>query len=128
MLPLLMSTSQAVSLLAATVPDKEPYVTVAVPTTSGTASETNGGGLVTDTANDRPGTYSIDGYNNPAYAWNVALDAARGDRIMMLASDCMLQPEVVQKARRCTNRLWMCSVIDIDSYPMYFLGPKRIAP
>jgi alcohol dehydrogenase class IV len=46
------------SLLAATVPEKEPYPTVAVPTTSGTASETNGGGLVTDTANDRKLTFN----------------------------------------------------------------------
>jgi alcohol dehydrogenase class IV len=49
------------SLLGATVPENEPHATVAVPTTSGTASETNGGGLITDTADDRKLTFNHDG-------------------------------------------------------------------
>ena len=49
------------SLLAATVPENEPYPTIAVPTTSGTASETNGGGLITETANDRKLMFNHDG-------------------------------------------------------------------
>lgn len=38
------------TLMPARVPTVDPYPTIAVPTTAGTASETNGGGLITDAA------------------------------------------------------------------------------
>lgn len=42
-------------------PDHDPYPTIAIPTTAGTASETNGGGLITDTATDRKLTFTHEG-------------------------------------------------------------------
>lgn len=49
------------TLMPPRLPTVDPYPTVAIPTTSGTASETNGGGLITDTASDRKLTFSHDG-------------------------------------------------------------------
>lgn len=80
-----------------------------------------------DTKADRPDTYQIDGYNNPAYAWNRALDAAQGDIIIVVGSDCILQSRTLKAARQCGKAVWMCGVVDIDSGAQY-LGPQRIAP
>jgi len=49
------------TLLSARQPEREPYRTVAVPTTAGTASETNGGGLITDSASQRKLAFNHDG-------------------------------------------------------------------
>lgn len=49
------------TLMPAQLPAVDPYPTIAIPTTAGTASETNGGGLITDTATDRKLTFSHDG-------------------------------------------------------------------
>lgn len=81
-----------------------------------------------DTKADRPETYQIPGgYNNPTYAWNRALDAAQGDIIIVVGSDCILQPRTLKAARQCGKALWMCGVVDLDS-GMQYLGPQRIAP
>jgi len=48
------------STLAARQPERPAYPTAAIPTTSGTASETNGGGLITDTESHRKLTFSND--------------------------------------------------------------------
>jgi alcohol dehydrogenase len=48
------------TLASARRPERAPYPTVAIPTTSGTASETNGGGLITDTESQRKLTFSSD--------------------------------------------------------------------
>jgi alcohol dehydrogenase class IV len=40
------------------MPQRDGYPTIAIPTTSGTASETNGGGLITDTSEGRKLTFS----------------------------------------------------------------------
>jgi len=49
------------TLLPARLAEIPPYPTVAIPTTAGTASETNGGGLITDTSTDRKLTFNHDG-------------------------------------------------------------------
>jgi len=48
------------TLATAVVPERDGYPTVAVPTTSGTASETNGGDLITDTTDGRKLTFNSD--------------------------------------------------------------------
>jgi len=48
------------TLGSARLPEQLPYPTVAIPTTSGTASETNGGGLVTDSESHRKLTFNND--------------------------------------------------------------------
>ena len=81
-----------------------------------------------DTKADRPETYQLEGgYNNPVYAWNRALDEAQGDIIIVVSSDCILQPRTLKAARQCGKAVWMCGVVDIDS-GMQYLGPNRIAP
>jgi len=49
------------TLMPPRLPTVDPYPTIAIPTTAGTASETNGGGLITDTTADRKLTFSHDG-------------------------------------------------------------------
>ena len=49
------------TLGSARQPERAPYPTVAIPTTSGTASETNGGGLITDTSSHRKLMFNNDG-------------------------------------------------------------------
>ena len=80
-----------------------------------------------NTVEDCPGTYNIDGYNNPSHAWNVGLEAARGDRITMLASDCIIPANAMDRARRCRKSIWMSCVVDMDS-GMVYLGKARLAP
>ena len=48
------------TLGSARLPERQPYPTVAIPTTSGTASETNGGGLITDSESHRKLTFNND--------------------------------------------------------------------
>lgn len=83
--------------------------------------------ITVDTIKDRPGTYNLNGYNNPAYAWNCALDAAKGARITVLSSDCIIPPHMMNHARLCRKSIWMSTVVDIDSGTI-FLGRERIAP
>jgi glycosyltransferase involved in cell wall biosynthesis len=72
-------------------------------------------------------TYRIGDYNNPVKAWNTALDAAKGDIIVTLASDVMIQKEALRRAKTPGRGVWCCSIIDMDSGTEY-LGKSRIAP
>jgi len=74
-----------------------------------------------------PTCYSIDGYNTPVRAWNTALDAASGEIIVTLASDCLIPPHAMNHARRPGKAIWMCAVTDIDTCTE-FLGRTRMAP
>ncbi len=46
------------TLMPPQLPERDGYPVIAIPTTSGTASETNGGGLITDTTANRKLTFS----------------------------------------------------------------------
>ena len=82
-----------------------------------------------DTAVDRPGSYSIDGYNNPSYAWNCALAAASGETVHIISSDTLLPPHSLASARkRMLNKVVYCGmVVDMDTAAEY-LGSQRVAP
>jgi len=82
-----------------------------------------------DTLAERPGTYSIEGTNNPAYAANCGVEAAKGDYIFWLSSDVMLPPHIIDKAfdLDLTKVAWMPCVVDLDTNATY-LGPDRLAP
>ena len=71
--------------------------------------------------------YSIDGLNNPAFAWNTALDAAQGEIIVCLASDCMIPPNALKHAKTPGRSVWMSGVVDMDT-GVEFLGRGRLAP
>lgn len=71
--------------------------------------------------------YSIEGYNNPAFAWNTALEAASGEVIVTLASDCLIPPNALKHAKTPGRSIWMCGVVDMDTGAQY-LGVGRIAP
>lgn len=82
-----------------------------------------------DTLKDRPGTYSLDGYNNPAYASNCALEISRGDFIFWMSSDIMVSPSIIHRAFQLDLErvAWMPCVVNMDDNATY-LGPDRIAP
>ena len=73
--------------------------------------------------------YRIDGYNNPAKAFNVALEAAEGERICILSSDVIVPERVMSKARQdyAPESVWCPMVIDLASSNEY-CGPLRVFP
>lgn len=75
------------------------------------------------------GAYSLDGYNNPSAAWNLALKEARGDVVFPLSSDCIVPPYSIDAAFELdmSNVVWMCCVVDMDTNQTYF-GPDAIRP
>lgn len=82
-----------------------------------------------DTVRDRPETYNLDGYNNPAYAANHGLGESRGEFVFWLSSDVALQPHSVDRAFDLDLHevAWMPTIIDMDSR-MEYLGPSRLVP
>lgn len=80
-----------------------------------------------DTQRDRPGSYGIGGYNNPSYAWNSAIEASSGYRLVFLSSDCIPQPQMMAHARRCGESVWQAGCIDMDTGTLY-LGKERLYP
>lgn len=88
-----------------------------------------------DTVADRPDTYSIDGHNNPAYAYNCALELAQGKTVFFMSSDCLVQPHTITMAMDLdlTNVVWMPSVIDTATFSLasargHYLSAERVAP
>ena len=73
--------------------------------------------------------YSIQGYNNPAAAFNAGLDAAEGEYLWLMSSDIIVQPPGVESMRR-RNRdtaAVFCRVVNMDN-GMEYLGPSRLFP
>lgn len=82
-----------------------------------------------DTVKDRPGTYNIDGSNNPAYANNFALEHVDSENVFWMSSDVMVQPRTIFEAMKLdlSKVVWMPCVTDLDTSDE-FLGPTRLAP
>ena len=82
-----------------------------------------------NTVGDRPDTYNLDGYNNPAYASNFALEHVTTENVFPMSSDVIAVPDVLAVASRLDlgKVAWMPCVTDMDSGVEY-LGPTRIAP
>lgn len=76
-----------------------------------------------------PRAYSIDGTNNPARAWNHALEVATGDIIISMASDCIVPLRGVSAAVDAASKgqFWQCRVINSRNNEE-FLGKDRLAP
>ena len=90
-----------------------------------------------DTLEDRRDTYNMDGYNNPAYAWNCALKEARGDHIIGMSSDCMPQAWALATIKRISSLeklVWHPCVYDMGTSRRSGMagrelcGPTRISP
>lgn len=82
-----------------------------------------------DTLTDRPGTYNIDGFNNPAYAMNCGIELAQGEELFFMSSDVMIPPATMSAAAdmNLERVAWMPCVVDMDTNTTY-LGPDRVAP
>lgn len=68
-------------------------------------------------------------FNNPAKAFNFALEHASGDNIAIVSSDVIVPPRVVQMARKhdTSTSAWCPMVIDLASGHEY-CGPHRVFP
>ena len=73
--------------------------------------------------------YRIDGYNNPAKAFNVALANAEGERVCLISSDVIVPERVLAKARQTysPDSLWCPMVVDLATSAEY-CGPHRVFP
>jgi glycosyltransferase involved in cell wall biosynthesis len=65
--------------------------------------------------------------NNPALAWNRAVAAAEGRRLMFLSSDCMLPNFAVREAKKCGDHFWLANVVDQETNIM-FICDRRAVP
>jgi len=70
-----------------------------------------------------------EGFNNPAKAFNAALEVASEPNLYVMSSDVIVTPNCVTRAKRCdlSEMAWVPLVIDIDSGSQY-CGPSRLFP
>jgi len=73
--------------------------------------------------------YRINGYNNPARAFNRALQEAQGERICVMSSDVIVPERVIAKARQdyAPGSVWCPMVVDLATSQEY-CGPHRPFP
>lgn len=73
--------------------------------------------------------YEIRGFNNPARAFNVGLEAAQGERLVILSSDVLVPPRVLAKAAKFSSEetVFCPMVIDLSTGHEY-CGPNRVFP
>ncbi len=69
------------------------------------------------------------GFNNPAKAFNAALEAASGDRVYVMSSDVLVSKPVIERSMRYDfeEMAWTPLVVDTDS-GMQYCGPLRLFP
>ena len=73
--------------------------------------------------------YRDGGYNNPARAFNEALLASSGEKLIVMSSDVLVTPKAMAAALEydLSCGMWSPLVIDLDSGKQY-CGPNRIFP
>jgi len=69
------------------------------------------------------------GYNNPARAFNAAVDLARHERLIIMSSDVLANPKVFARLHAYEPReaIYTPAVIDTES-GMQYCGPQRVFP
>jgi glycosyltransferase involved in cell wall biosynthesis len=69
------------------------------------------------------------GFNNPARAFNSALLAATGDNVVIMSSDVMVTPKVLERIRRfdLSEMAFTPLVLDMES-GQHYCGPTRLFP
>ncbi len=68
------------------------------------------------------------GFNNPARAFNVGVEAAEGETLLILSSDVLVKPKLFQRLAMAGGEgLYTPGVIDIDT-GMQYCGPLRVFP
>ena len=79
-----------------------------------------------DTIAECPGTYNIDGYNNPSHAFNVGIEAAKDcHELVIMSSDIIVQSKVGEmlkvysEEKLLDKAVWMPTIIDMDSGAPY---------
>jgi hypothetical protein len=73
--------------------------------------------------------FNIDGYNNPAKAFNAGLAEAKGERLIILSSDVIVTPRALESARTYdpTELIYCPRVVDLATCAEY-CGPTRLFP
>lgn len=75
------------------------------------------------------GGFRVNGYGNPAKAFNMGLQFVTTDRVVLMSSDVIVTPRVVQKMEQQHNEscIWTPRVVDLDSTNEY-CGQSRFFP
>ncbi len=73
--------------------------------------------------------FRVEGYGNPAHAFNVGLEICTGERLVVMSSDVVIAPKAVWSLDRfwTPEAMWTPRVIDLDSCYEY-CGSKRPFP
>jgi hypothetical protein len=77
--------------------------------------------IACDTVAEVPGCYHIDGYNNPAHAFNRGIECAEDGPVLIMSSDVIVQPKLGAIATFFADSgvleraLWTPSIIDMWS-------------
>lgn len=73
--------------------------------------------------------WSIDGFANPARAFNEALKAAEGETVWIMSSDVLVNPSLVRRARKVSGSgfAWTPMILDLETQRQY-CGPTRLFP
>jgi hypothetical protein len=73
--------------------------------------------------------FNIDGYNNPAKAFNAGLAEAKGERLIILSSDVIVPSRAIESARTFdpTEIIYCPRVVDLATCAEY-CGPTRLFP
>jgi glycosyltransferase involved in cell wall biosynthesis len=71
--------------------------------------------------------YRINGSNNPAAAWNFAIEHSSGDNVVLLSSDCKIHKDTLRAIGENGGKFWQPAVSDWKTASV-FLGRTRIYP
>lgn len=73
--------------------------------------------------------WTIDGFANPARAFNEALKAAEGEAVWIMSSDVLVNPALIERARKVdvNAMVWTPLVLDLETGRQY-CGPTRLFP
>ena len=73
--------------------------------------------------------FRVEGYGNPAHAFNMGLEQATGECLVVMSSDVIVTPNAVKSLERFWDPtcLWTPKVIDMDTHHEY-CGPTRPFP
>jgi hypothetical protein len=87
-----------------------------------------------DTMAENPGTFNLDGHNNPVAVNNALMDAAKGENLVWVSSDMIVSPLLFERIDKhidpstgLLDTVWCSRVLDQDAMAE-FCGPSRPFP
>ena len=75
--------------------------------------------------------FRVNGYGNPAYAFNLGLQTAERENVVLMSSDVIVTKRAVERMKRFTSErhAWTPIVYDFElGFEREYCGPKRFFP